>query len=227
MFCARCKKFQTTLTQDWVDINKLNNINDKIQRIDCKLCKNFIAIINDNKVVNIDEKFNGCTENSWKKVINVQDKIIYYILSQIIYRESDTPRQDKFESIYDYADDKDEIFLKWFDSKPVGFYTIKPKGTEIDRINEYSMTTLDTAYIRSQYRNQGLGSEIIYDIIKRYPNEDIGFSIPISYGMLRILNKFLIKHREYRRSFWEIQNGGNEGSVKLIWFILRNQLQNS
>ena len=49
----------------------------------------------------------------------------------------------------------------------------------------YAMPTLDTAYIRSQYRNRGFGIEILLDIIERFPNEDIGFSKPISEGMWR------------------------------------------
>ncbi|XP_057322047.1 soluble lamin-associated protein of 75 kDa-like [Microplitis mediator] len=222
MFCKRCGKLQTTCTQD-VDVKLIKNI----QRIDCKLCKNFITIVENNKVVNIDDKFDDCVDNSWIKVTSDRDKVIYYVLSQIIYREMDTPCEDKFESVYDHADDDDDIYLKWLDNKPVGFYTIKPKGTVIYGTNRYSMTTLDTAYIRSQYRNKGLGLEIINDIIERYPNEDIGFSKPISHGMQRVLNKFLTQRKEYRRRFWEIQDGGIEGSVKLIWFILRSQLQKS
>lgn len=47
------------------------------------------------------------------------------------------------------------------------------------------MNTVDTIYIRLPYRNQGLGSEILYDVVKRYPDEEIAFSKPISHGMLR------------------------------------------
>lgn len=63
------------------------------------------------------------------------EKIIYYILSQIIYPEIDNPRKENFESAYDFADDDDEVFLRWINGKPVGFYTVKPKG-EFDLISE-------------------------------------------------------------------------------------------
>lgn len=47
------------------------------------------------------------------------------------------------------------------------------------------MPIMDTAYIRSEYRNRGFGTEILSDMIARFPNEDIGFSKPISNGMLK------------------------------------------
>jgi len=47
------------------------------------------------------------------------------------------------------------------------------------------MPVVDSAYIRSEYRNRGFGMEILSDVIVRFPNEDIGFSKPISIGMLR------------------------------------------
>lgn len=59
-------------------------------------------------------------------------------------------------------------------------------GTEVYSTKEkYTMPVLDTAYIRSAYRNKGFGSEILLDIIKRFPDEDIGFSKPISNVMLK------------------------------------------
>lgn len=47
------------------------------------------------------------------------------------------------------------------------------------------MPIVDTAYIRSEYRNRGFGMEILFDVTARFPNEDIGFSKPISKGMLK------------------------------------------
>ncbi|XP_044020807.1 protein FAM169B-like [Aphidius gifuensis] len=156
-----------------------------------------------------------------------RDKILYYILSQIIYPQIDTPKKDKYECYYDYCDKNDDVYLRWLDGKPVGFYTIKHKGTEIISCEKiYQMNTIDTAYIRSEYRNQGLGIEILHDVIKHYQDQDIGFSKPISDGMFQVLKKFLIKQKEYRLRFWEIEDGGTEGSAKLVWFILKKHFKN-
>ena len=47
------------------------------------------------------------------------------------------------------------------------------------------MPVVDSVYIRSEYRNRGFGTGILSDVIARFPNEDIGFSKPISSGMLK------------------------------------------
>lgn len=104
------------------------------------------------------------------------------------------------------------------------------------------MPVVDTAYIRSEYRNRGFGTEILFDVIKRFPNEDIGFSKPISSGMLKskhltiitfammtyelfrfqiVLKTFLSSHKEYRLHFWEIADCDIGGSQQLIWCRLK------
>lgn len=59
-------------------------------------------------------------------------------------------------------------------------------GTEVSSIREgHGMPVVDTAYVRSEYRNRGFGTEILSDVIARFPNKDIGFSRPISSSMLK------------------------------------------
>ncbi|XP_034943254.1 soluble lamin-associated protein of 75 kDa-like [Chelonus insularis] len=225
MFCKRCNQFQSIYLQQ-LNIKLIDNIKN-VQRINCKICKTFIGVTEKHIIINIDTTVNTYNENGWKKANSDRDKIVYYILSQIIYPEMDHPVKDKFESIYDCADETDDIYLRWKQGIPVGFYTVKRKGTKIfNTPYAYSMNTLDTAYIRSKFRNKGLGLEILYNVIENYPNDDIGFSKPISEGMLRLLHKFLSKHKEFRLSFWEIENGGIEGSAKLIWFNLKKSGKN-
>lgn len=123
-------------------------------------------------------------------------------------------------------------------------------GTEVYSTKEkYTMPVLDTAYIRSPYRNKGFGSEILLDIIKRFPDEDIGFSKPISNDMLKgkeqiflrflyfntmimcfelniffiVLKNFLRNYKEYRLRFWEIADWDIYGSQKLIWFGVKDK----
>lgn len=65
----------------------------------------------------------------FSKVRTDRERICYYVLSQIIYPELDTPSDEGFECLYDFADDFDEIILRWENGRPVAFYTIKMKGT--------------------------------------------------------------------------------------------------
>ena len=45
------------------------------------------------------------------------------------------------------------------------------------------MPLVDTLFIRSNHRRQGLATAMIDDIVKTYPDKDIGFSQPISKSL--------------------------------------------
>ncbi|XP_035743399.1 soluble lamin-associated protein of 75 kDa-like isoform X2 [Vespa mandarinia] len=182
MICPRCISYVQATKLDL----KRYNIQGIIHRLDCIKCNQFVAIKVNDDILNIDNSFNDKYENNWSEMKTNQERIIYYILCQIIYVEFDTPKPEKLETPYDYADKFDIVLIRWENGKPIGFYTVKPKGTEVYSTKEkYTMPVLDTAYIRSAYRNKGFGSEILLDIIKRFPDEDIGFSKPISNTMLK------------------------------------------
>lgn len=51
-----------------LDVETLN-IQGNIRRIDCKVCKNFIAITENETIINIDEIIDN-SQNGWKKVLN-------------------------------------------------------------------------------------------------------------------------------------------------------------
>ncbi|XP_015608071.2 soluble lamin-associated protein of 75 kDa isoform X2 [Cephus cinctus] len=220
MNCTRCSKRVKVQTRH-VQLSEYF-MPGNIFRLDCNICATFIAVKdNNNDIVAVDEIINDNIDNSWREADTRRERIIYYILCQIIYPELDTPRIDKFESLYDLADPCDKIILKWLGGKAIGFYTIKPKGTEIRVTKEkYEMHTLDTAYIRSQYRNRGFGLELLSDLVRRFPNEDIGFSRPIS----NVLTRFLSERKECRLHFWEVEGVGDEGRRKLIWFLLKKRI---
>ncbi|XP_047358041.1 soluble lamin-associated protein of 75 kDa-like isoform X2 [Vespa velutina] len=220
MICPRCISYVQATELDL----KRYNIQGIIHRLDCIKCNRFVAIKVNDDILNIDNSFNDKYENNWSEMKTNQEKIIYYILSQIIYVEFDTPKPEKLETPYDYADKFDIVLIRWENGKPIGFYTVKPKGTEVYSTKEkYTMPVLDTAYIRSAYRNRGFGSEILLDIIKRFPDEDIGFSKPISNTMLKLLKNFLRNYKEYRLRFWEIADWDICGSQKLIWFSVKDK----
>ena len=47
----------------------------------------------------------------------------------------------------------------------------------------YAMTIIDVIYVRSSYRRRGLAMLMLNDIVALYPNEYIGFTIPISVNL--------------------------------------------
>ncbi|XP_012535264.1 soluble lamin-associated protein of 75 kDa-like isoform X2 [Monomorium pharaonis] len=220
MICSRCGKCVRTKAIQ-LDLQSLN-IQGDVCRVDCVDGDHFIAITLNNEIIDVNDTCFDRLDDGWRDVQTDRDKVLFYILSQIVYPLFDTPQPEKLESLYALVDERDVIFLRWQGGKAIGFYTVKPTGTEIFSTKEkYIMPVIDTAYIRSEYRNQGFGTEILSDIIARFPNEDIGFSKPISSGMLRILKKFLTSRKEYRLRFWEIADCDIIGSQQLIWCSLK------
>lgn len=54
--------------------------------------------------------------------------MVYYTLSQVIYREFEVPDEEQGEAIFDQPDPTDIIMILWLKGQAIGFYTIKPKG---------------------------------------------------------------------------------------------------
>ncbi|XP_025075528.1 soluble lamin-associated protein of 75 kDa-like isoform X2 [Pogonomyrmex barbatus] len=198
------------------------NIQGDVSRLDCIDGNHFIAVTLNDKIIDINDTYCDRLEDGWREVQTDRDKVLFYTLSQIVYPEFDTPRPERLETLYALVDEPDVVMLRWQGGKAIGFYTVKPTGTEIFSTKErYMMPVVDTAYIRSEYRNQGFGTGILSDVITRFPNEDIGFSKPISSGMLKILKAFLTSRKEYRLRFWEIADCDIDGSQQLIWCSLK------
>ncbi|XP_015124130.1 uncharacterized protein LOC107046124 [Diachasma alloeum] len=124
MFCTKCRDLRPTIANE-LKLEEFR-IEGNIRRIDCTVCKTFIGIIENNKMINLDEIVDRSVDG-WKQVETNREHIIYYVLSQIVYPEIDTPREEELESLYDFADWCDHVFLRWLNGQPVGFYTIKPK----------------------------------------------------------------------------------------------------
>ncbi|XP_012259109.1 protein FAM169B-like isoform X2 [Athalia rosae] len=236
MLCSSCFADRPTKSLE-LDLSKYR-IQGDFKRLDCRVCGNFVAIQSGEDIIKVDgeidihfqqrKNLSAGKEDSWCEAKTEKERIVYYALSQIVYPERDAPNGDKFESMYDFADESDLVMLRWKSGIPIGFYTLKRKGSLISMTNEeYSMPTLDTAYIRSEYRRRGIGIEILENITQMFPEEEIGLSRPISDAMWKVLEKFLTTNKAVRLKFWEIEDGGNEGNRKLIWFMLKKRKSNS
>ncbi|KAL0134876.1 hypothetical protein PUN28_001571 [Cardiocondyla obscurior] len=220
MICSRCRRYVQTKSVR-LDLPSLN-IQGDVCRIDCVDGDHFVAVTLNDEVIDVDRVYYDRLDDEWREVQTNRDKVLFYVLSQIVYPDFDTPQPDKLESLYALVDEFDVVFLRWQGGKAIGFYTVKPTGTEVFSTKErYVMPVVDTAYIRSEYRNQGFGTGILLDVITRFPNEDIGFSKPISNGMLKILKTFLMSRKEYRLHFWEVADCDISGSQQLVWCSLK------
>ncbi|EFN83422.1 UPF0611 protein FAM169A [Harpegnathos saltator] len=182
MLCPRCAWcVRTAVTR--LDLRTLL-VQSDVQRIDCVDGDHFIGVTLNGQIIDVNDSYDA--EDGWREVRTDRDKVLYYVLSQVVYPDMDAPRPERFESLYALAGELDVMLLRWQEGKAVGFYTVKFAGAEVPSMRErYRMPVVDTAYVRSEYRNRGFGTEILSDVIARFPNEDIGFSKPISNGMLR------------------------------------------
>ncbi|XP_032671691.1 soluble lamin-associated protein of 75 kDa-like isoform X2 [Odontomachus brunneus] len=189
MLCSRCAQ-HVRITVTRVDLQPLD-IQGDVRRIDCIDGGHFINVTLNDEAIDVNDTYDDQAENGWREVKTDRDKVLYYVLSQIVYPNVDAPQPDRFESLYALADKLDVVSLRWQGGRAVGFYTVKFAGMEVPSMRErYGIPVVDTVYVRSEYRNRGFGTEILHDVIARFPNEDIGFSKPISNSMLRSSNEY-------------------------------------
>lgn len=110
-----------------VDLRSLD-IQGDVRRIDCIDGDHFIDVTLNDEAIDVNDTYDDQAENGWREVRTNRDKVLYYVLSQIIYPDIDAPRPDRFESLYALADKLDVVSLRWQEGKAVGFYTVKFAG---------------------------------------------------------------------------------------------------
>ncbi|XP_046400491.1 protein FAM169B-like isoform X2 [Ischnura elegans] len=220
VICLRCRKSPLKSS-----IKIFHHIAFDISTISCQDCDICVGIKLKENWKDVDQVLgSGGVRNGWMEVSTVEDKIVHYVLSKVLYEQHEPPESRNFESAYDLPDSTDVVKLLWCNGVAVGFYTLKLKGTLNEETNtKYEMDTLDTAYIRNSCRRKGYGTSILCDIVKSHPGEDIGLSEPISNAMWKVLYKFLSKHGEYRLRFWAIEGSGCEGFRTLIWYSMKSR----
>lgn len=95
-------------------------------------------MLND-KIIDVNDIYSDRLADEWRQVQTDRDKVLFYILSQIVYPNFDAPRAEKFESLYAPVDEHDIVSLRWQKGKAIGFYTVKPTGEIMCDIREESL----------------------------------------------------------------------------------------
>ncbi|XP_035702092.1 protein FAM169B isoform X2 [Folsomia candida] len=162
--------------------------------------------------------------DGWHKIEESWERMVLFVLSQVVYKEYEEPDETLLEVEFAFPPPTDLIKILWVNEQPVGFYSVKVKGTLDPVAMEcYRMTTLDTLFIRRDYRGQGWGSSAVKDLLLEFPQENIGFSFPISIPMNRVLKKYLEVTPSDRPRFWEVTGCGTEGNTRNLWLMSRRQ----
>lgn len=111
-----------------LDLRTLD-VQGDVRRVDCVDGHHFINVILNDEVIDVSDTYDDDREgNGWREVRTDRDKVLYYILSQIVYPDVDAPRTEKLESLYALADKLDVVSLRWQEGRTVGFYTVKFAG---------------------------------------------------------------------------------------------------
>jgi len=115
--------------------------------------------------------------------------------------------------------------LLWVKGEAVGFFIVRLKGVQEDSLVPIvtEMNILDAVFVRQSHRRQGWGSAMLNDIIKHFPDENVGFSHPISLSLQHVLQKFLSMESKYRSKFWSVKNRGEEGDRLNLWILLASR----
>jgi len=83
------------------------------------------------------------------------------------------------------------------------------------------MPVIDTVYLRKAFRGKGLGRKMVEQTLLSFTGEDIGFSYPVSKGLLQVLQKVLLNNSTLRDRVWQCSYTGEEGYRENLWFSLR------
>jgi predicted GNAT family acetyltransferase len=115
--------------------------------------------------------------------------------------------------------------IMWKSGKAIGFYTIKKKGKLISNFSPevWEINVFDTVFVKKSFRCQGLAKDMVEDFINDFPDQNIGFSYPLTEPLKAICQQILIKNKEYRDRIWECNEpGGMYGRINL-WQSLKTE----
>lgn len=157
------------------------------------------------------------SRTGWKLVKSFAERVALYVLNCIIQKQLELCRHVTFLTIKE-----DEIAkLLWVDHEAVGFYTIKSKGSPYMLFEHYYMPVVDLIFIRQKARRRGHAMRLIDDLLSMFPEEDVGFSDPISDEMYLVLEKYLKQNPKFKDRLWECRHFGGEGLRRNIWLHLK------
>lgn len=109
--------------------------------------------------------------------------------------------------------DVDHVYLLWINRKASGFITLRPCS---DSFAEHDLDIIDTVFLRKNVRSQGHVTKFILKKLQQDPEQDLGFSQPVSNQMLRSLLRLLKTAPEYRDRIWIVDEATEER--QMLWW---------
>ncbi|XP_053357113.1 protein FAM169B isoform X1 [Clarias gariepinus] len=166
-------------------------------------------------------KTSSKSRNGLLFVESAMERVILFLLSQIVFGllERSLDEQIYFSSppVSEYG----KIF--WQDGEAVGFYTVKKKGSLCNKYTgqSYLLPVLDTVFVRSHWRRNGLAMQMLQDFCDSMPTEKVlGISYPVSSSMYGVCKKYLEIHQEQRERLYEVEAPGNWSQRRNMWLSI-------
>lgn len=170
----------------------------------CLKCKQCAAIKQESIFCSIDSLLVDRQEpqrQGWLCVRNEQDALRHAVLSRVIYRLNESPDPSKFECEFALPDyDLDQTFLLWVQGKAAGFATLRSPIKD--------MRVVDTVFVRKECRGQGQAQKLVAQLVATLDKDvQLGFSNPVSDGMLKVILKFLAdgQNKRVRERIWLVK----------------------
>ncbi|XP_058521360.1 protein FAM169B isoform X1 [Ochotona princeps] len=152
------------------------------------------------------------------------ERLVLFVLNVVIFGGLERKLDDAMFFLPHSAKERAKIL--WRDGAAVGFYTIKRTGSLCGEGTSacYLLPVLDTLFVRTKHRRQGLGTAMLRDFCETFPEDQaLGVSCPISPAMYQVCRQFLLVCPEERGRLWEVEAPGAWGQRSNIW--LKVQLQ--
>ncbi|XP_051512438.1 protein FAM169B isoform X2 [Myxocyprinus asiaticus] len=157
-------------------------------------------------------------------VETVMERVVLFLLSQVIFGILERSLgEDLYFSAYSVWENAK---ILWQNGEAVGFYTIKNKGSLCDGCTgqSYQLPVLDTVFVRSYWRRNGLALQMLEDFCSSQPSEGIlGISFPMSSGMYGVCRKYLDIHEEERDRLYEVEAPGDWTQRRNVWLNIQLQ----
>jgi len=174
----------------------------------------------------LNEKVHLEQREGWLLTENTHHRWLQAVLNNVIYYLEEPPDNESGEVDFSLPNPSDQVWLCWTPDGPVGFCVVKVKGTKVPGMDTtYGMNIVSAVFVRRLNRRQGLARSLLNKIFSVYQSH-LGFSLPLSTGMERLLAEQLAGQLAARREeVWGCQGGGLAGDRKNLWWTFQNKLK--
>ncbi|KFV45341.1 Soluble lamin-associated protein of 75 kDa [Tyto alba] len=148
------------------------------------------------------------TRQGLQKVKSVGERIVLYVLNRIIYR---TREMERNEIPFLCHGSNDYAKIMWEKGEAIGFYSVKPKGTNCStyRHQSYKLSVIDTMFVRKKHRETHFGLIMLEDFVDSFKEATLGLRYPLSSFMHTACKQYLEKYPEDNNLLWEVEGAGS------------------